>query len=320
MAENPTMPHRTAARILRQQHPAMFKSIEAARDYCRRVTGNHGKRDRGKRKQRPPGKPGAVDPLDLLPPALKELGDANPFVIKSERVLALFDVHIPYHEPVPLRVALEHGHAADVDHILLGGDILDCYAVSRWQTNPEERDFDTELMRTREFLSVLRAKFPDVPISYLSGNHEDRWRRYMWSIAPALTGVTEFKLESLLKFADFNITPIPDLHRVDVGKLNVIHGHEVRISAAVNPARGLFLKARESAMCGHLHRTSEHHGNSLTRQHPVACFSVGALCNLSPRYNPMGNDWNHGFAVIEHSPKTGHFRVHNHRIIDGAVY
>ena len=44
---------------------------------------------------------------------------------------------------------------------------------------------------------------------------------------------------------------------VMAGKLPILHGHEINhIDRAVNPARGLFLKAKSWAACSHCHSTS----------------------------------------------------------------
>jgi hypothetical protein len=103
---------------------------------------------------------------------------------------------------------------------------------------------------------------------------------------------------------------------VMAGKLPIFHGDEFRaLSIAVNPARGLYLRAKTWALCGHYHNTSEHtpkdcHGTYLT------CWSVGCLCDLSPDWNPYGN-WNHGFALID-IEKNGQFTVTNKRILSNG--
>jgi hypothetical protein len=102
-----------------------------------------------------------------------------------------------------------------------------------------------------------------------------------------------------------------------LGKLAVVHGHEFKGGGGVNPARWLFLQAVSTAMCGHFHRTSEHHEQGLDRRlHGV--WSVGCACFLYPRWY-RNNKWNNGFALTDVS-NDGSFRVTNRRILrDGTV-
>jgi len=87
----------------------------------------------------------------------------------------------------------------------------------------------------------------------------------------------------------------------------------------VNPARGLFLRAKASILAGHNHQTSAHHENDINGSQ-TACFSTGCLCDLQPDYRPFAfTKWNHGAAIVELN-KEGNFSVDNFRIIEGKVY
>ena len=84
----------------------------------------------------------------------------------------------------------------------------------------------------------------------------------------------------------------------------------------VNIARGLFLKAKVSAMQGHNHQTSEHTETDMNGR-ITTTWSVGCLSELHPMYMPL-NKWNHGFAFVEVQP-DGDFQVQNKRIHKGEV-
>ena len=102
--------------------------------------------------------------------------------------------------------------------------------------------------------------------------------------------------------------------KVMAGKLPIFHGHEFRnITMAVNAARGLFLKTHSFAAISHCHTTSMHPGTNVNRE-ALTTWSFGCLCDLSPDYNPFGNQWNWGFAIIE-IEKNGDFFVNNRRIL-----
>ena len=86
----------------------------------------------------------------------------------------------------------------------------------------------------------------------------------------------------------------------------------------LNPARGLFLKTKSWAMCGHSHTTSEHTERDI-RGTILTTWSVGCLCDLSPDYHAFGNNWNWGVSIVE-TQANGDFQVDNRRILpNGSV-
>jgi hypothetical protein len=98
------------------------------------------------------------------------------------------------------------------------------------------------------------------------------------------------------------------------GKLPILHGDEVRLAAVnVNPARSLFLKTNSWAMCSHLHRDSQHSSKNIFEQY-LTTWSTGCLCDMHPTYNPFGNQWTWGFAIVT-VDSNGDFGVENKRIL-----
>ena len=203
-----------------------------------------------------------------------------------------------------------------IDSILLNGDVLDFHAVSRWETDPEERDLKNELELGEQFLSHLRERYPNARIFYKMGNHEERWMRYLRTKAPELCGIRKFKIPAILSFRKYRIRQVGGRQRVKAGPhLTIIHGHEIfGATAPVNFARTLQTKLGVCAVAGHRHQT-----RSIPlrmRMIFIHCWSVGCLCNMAPDYSPI-NNWNHGFAWLD--LKGTSFEMHNLRIIDGRV-
>jgi hypothetical protein len=128
--------------------------------------------------------------------------------------------------------------------------------------------------------------------------------------APALFKLAGVGLPTWLGLADVGVEWVQDKRVVALGKLNVIHGHEYKggVSTPVNPARGVYLKARSVVLCGHWHRTSTHHERNI-RDRSEAAWSVGCACGLKPKWMPL-NNWTHGYALVELA-KDGTFRVDN---------
>jgi hypothetical protein len=169
-----------------------------------------------------------------------------------------------------------------------------------------------------EILSTIRQAFPDAEIVYKVGNHEERWERYLRVKAPEIIGLEILNFAEIIKADSVGMTVVSDKRIVKIGKLNCIHGHEFgnTFASPVNPARGLYLKGKETSIGAHYHQTSSHSEKSMTDDITV-CWSVGCLCDMRPDYRPI-NKWNHGLAVVTSDGEQ--FHVENRRVINGKVY
>jgi predicted phosphodiesterase len=257
---------------------------------------------------------------DVIPEALVQLNDWKALQIGGpNKTLILADVHIPFHDPEALELALEYGAKQNPTIILLNGDIVDHYALSRWEKNPEFRKFPEEVSATIYFLSGLRKRFPKARIIFKHGNHEERFEMYMRMKAIDLLGIPAFDWKNVYDLDKNEIELVTQKRPIRLGKLNVIHGHEYifSISNPVNPARGMYLKAKAHVLGGHFHQTSEHSENNL-EQSVISAWSTGCLCDLHPEYRPL-NMWNHGFSVVT-TEEDGGFHVENLRIVRGKVW
>jgi len=243
----------------------------------------------------------------------------KPYTITGPaRVLILGDVHIPYADNEAILTLIRHVRKQKFSHILLNGDIADFYAISRWETNPLVRNFPGEIAYTKTFLGFLRRLFPASKFILKVGNHEERYETFLRRQAPEFCGLETFDLETLLCLREMEIHCLRNLP-VRLGRmLNVVHGHEYRfaISNPVNPARGLFLRAKSHIIGSHFHQSSQHSERTIDGK-VIGAWSIGCLCDLHPEYRPL-NNWNHGFAVVDVTASGG-FQVHNYVIIDGKV-
>ncbi len=96
-----------------------------------------------------------------------------PYKLPAGKWLILSDLHIPFHEPLPIESALQYGKDNKVTGILLNGDAQDCAAVSFWPS-VTKRNFDREVELFVDFLDLLKREFPKAQIVYKPGNHEYR--------------------------------------------------------------------------------------------------------------------------------------------------
>lgn len=245
--------------------------------------------------------PDAADVLDALPAPEGEGGPTGPVAVEGRRVLVVSDLHIPHHDPVALRAALDDGRAFGADAVVLLGDVADFYAASAWDRDPNRRDLAREVALLRQFFQVLRHTFRGAPVYYKLGNHEERFWRYLSDKAPELYNLDVLSFEHVLGLDVLGGFTVADrMRHLQMGGLVGIHGHEFGglMTNPVNPARGLFTRAWESAICGHFHQISQHTERTAFSQRVISTWSLGCLCNLAPRYRPV-NKWQHGHALVE---------------------
>ncbi len=304
------------ARMAYKQAPQWFSGLGAARSAVRYHRGER-KGGGGMQAEIKTPTPAPHTALPALPEGKTFFKDWKPLLVPGPcRALVISDLHIPYHDKPAVMAALEFGKRQAVDTIIINGDLADCFALSFWEKDPRERDFKNEIETVKSFMSHLRGQFPKAKIIYKLGNHEERFERYMRLKAPELLGINAFTLASIF---DLKEDVVSEKRPIRLGTLNIIHGHEYRfaISNPVNPARGLFLRAKAHALCGHFHQTSAHSDKTVEDKN-IGTWSAGCLCELHPDYSPM-NNWNHGFAFVEVF-ENNKFHVQNKYIRSGIIY
>lgn len=302
----------TLAKIICIKHPDLV--VEKVRSSIRYYRGNKGTKNRNdiKIKQFMRANDGNYN--------IKAVNiSTQDFIFPHKKPLIVSDIHLPYHDINAIEIALEKAYKDNVDSIYLNGDILDFYQVSRFTKEGGAMSIKEERDMFFEFIGWINENF-DVPIYFKAGNHEERLAKYINEKAPDLAQLPELSLSGFLKLDELDIQFVDGRQKAMMGKLIVVHGHEFgeSIFSPVNPARGLFLRAKSTTLAGHNHQTSEHHENNL-KNDSMACFSTGCLCQLTPNYRPFAyTKWNHGFAIVE-IDEDDSFEVSNYRIIDGKV-
>jgi predicted phosphodiesterase len=315
LREGNDMPTRKLARIMYTENNLLFKNEEDARNYLGKIEGKRG----GKGNRVTPIENARTEPRPLNPYKLPESDEIEytPFVISGFKRIGIFsDIHVPYHNISALEAAITFCKKDKIDALLLNGDILDCYQLSRFIKDPNKRNFAEELKSFQQLIEVFNREFK-CKIYFKYGNHCERYENFLFQKAKELIGVEEFKLENIIKARAEGIEIIKDKRIIQLGGLNVIHGHEFvqSIFNPVNVARGLFLRGKTSALQGHSHQTSEHTESNMNGK-LTTTWSAGCLCELNPAFMPL-NKWNHGFCIVDIEGET--FDVRNKRIHKGKV-
>ena len=313
----PDFPTKKLARIMYAENNLTFTNEESARTCLRYIEGKKGNRERKfaspelvKEGERP------RNPYNL--PTSDETA-FEPYIFKGhKKILILSDIHVPYHSIDAITAALQYAKKSKPDALLLNGDTIDCHRLSRFIKDPKKRNFKLELDTFRALFDVFEKELK-CKIYFKIGNHEERYEHFLYEKAAELVGVEEFDFENIIRARARGIEMIGDKRPMKFNNLWGIHGHEYvgGISAPVNPARGLFLKAKVSTFQGHNHQTSEHTVPTLTGK-MVTTWSLGCLSELHPQYMPL-NKWNHGFAEVELDSNGEDFEFNNKRIFKGKI-
>jgi hypothetical protein len=334
----PNLSKKKLGELLYKENPLLFADAEDGRKNIRNVTGANGKHITKYCKQ-------SDKYHGVLPQG--EKNDFSPFILTGKRIGILSDIHIPYHDLDALNVALNEFKKVEVDTIVLNGDIIDCYNLSNFEKDPNKRNHNHEVKLLTIFLDDLKNMFPNVELVYRSGNHENRYERFLNQKSPEFLGMHVMSWKHLLnlRFEDCKTCDGTGIHKnvecpncekgvianqvsrgvhfvngkriIKAGKLNILHYHELYGGVSgVNPARSAFLKTNANVIGGHIHRSSEFIQSNLNGE-ITGAWTTGCLCELHPEYAPI-NFWNSGFAWIDVAPSGG-FEVHNHKIIDGKL-
>lgn len=311
----PKSPSLTLARRLYSENPELIKSLDSARSAIRVVRGAAGKNKQKQAVAELKRKSVPHNPLALPEP---ERFDWTAFKLTGvSKVGVINDIHIPYHDLEALTATLLYLKEEEIDCLLINGDLVDFYQMSRFLKDPRARNTAGELEDTKQFFASVRKLFPKARIVFKLGNHDERFEHYLLHKAPELLDIDAISLASLLECEKYGVEVVGSKRPIYLGGLTVLHGHEYQggMIAPVNVARGLFLRAKACALQGHSHQTSEHSETDV-RQKLITTWSTGCLCQMHPEYARF-NKWNQGFAIVDLDGKD--FEVSNKRILNGRV-
>ena len=319
------MPGLTLARYLVERHPGLWPNITACRLSIARRRGRQGNRNRvsaqGAMGAFPSTAPSSTENPWLLPKS--EAAEWKPLhvtVAKETKALILSDLQIPYHDNAPIECALKRGVEEQCGIVIINGDFLDFYQLSRYCKDPRKITPARELERGNQMLDLIDRLFPKARKIFKLGNHDERFDHYMWTQAGMVSEMFHRFLEGDkgLKLDGRGWETVRDRQIIMLGRLPVLHGHEFPYTGdSVNPARTLFLKTIENGIMADRHRTSEHVETKMGGK-VISCWSIGCLCGLNPYYMKI-NKWNHGFALVAVAP-NGDYKVTNIRVYNGKAF
>lgn len=315
------MPTLKLARIMYKEHNLLFKDVEDARKTLRYIEGKLGAKCKKTVINTPfvKDEPRPINPYNL-PDSYEEERKPLKLPLACNNILLISDLHIPYHNLESINIAFKYGVENKVNTIFINGDLIDFCLISRFEKDFSKRSVKQEFDAAKQFLVSLRKTFPTAEIYWLKGNHDLRLEKFLAQKASEIWDDPYFHLEERLRLNEERVKLLDDKVLVKAGKLSITHGHLIfkGIFSPINPARGAFMKAKQSIIVGHLHRASYHPEVTLDGD-VIGCWSTACMCEIRPAYNPLVSNSQHGFAHITVEP-NGNYHVRNYQIIKGKIY
>lgn len=180
------------------------------------------------------------------------------------------------------------------NHVILGGDTLDCGAISHHRRGRvgqlEGLRLLADAQECREAVIRPLEKLIKGKLIYHIGNHED-WLRDVTDELPALEGIVDIR--SLLKLSS-KWEVIEQGKASKLGKLTFIHGDQIKGGA--NPANYAVTAYERNVRFGHFHTFQ-----IATKTTPVDAnghtgIAVPCLCKKGHAYGEGApNKWMQGF-------------------------
>ena len=196
------------------------------------------------------------------------------------------------------------GHIKETkpDKIIINGDLVDCWELSKFDRVPKGgKSIKDEMFQAKQFLESLR-RITDCEVILIEGNHEFRIKRYMISFAPELWELEDLCLEKFLDLEKFNIkfVQLPedcakfiDNYVEDQGFL-VGHFSCARLHSCFT-VKMLVEKYGTNIIQGHTHRLGAFYKRTHNQQ--IVGVEGGCLCGLNPNYMKNPN-WTTGYVDI----------------------
>jgi hypothetical protein len=214
------------------------------------------------------------------------------------------DVHAPYHSVDAWELMLEAGRYLQPDSIVVMGDLIDCYAVSRHSKDPARASrLDKEVDVVRGLLDQLDSLGADDKV-FIEGNHEHRLVRYIQEKAPELYGI--FDMPRLLRLEERGWSWVSYRDHAKRGAVHYTHdtGHSGRY--AVYRSLDVY---QHSVATVHTHRMAlVVEGNAVGEPKVSAQFGwLGDVGQVEYMHAASARkNWALGFGIGYTDTQTGH--------------
>lgn len=233
----------------------------------------------------------------------------------TKTALVIGDIHFGSEDWNVLNIFLQAVQELKPETVILNGDTLDMFAISRYPKDvrhyyslSEEREAYHKFLKMLHDVSApFNSKIYETNANHSGDGNEGRWWRYLSDRIGEIADVPEIKQKLsyssvFLPTQEWSRMELVDYVEVAPGFI-VMHGDVVRRHGGYS-ARGLFEKWFTSIMANHTHRAgmSSQRIPSIGSQSEkiVRVYENGCACNLQPIYASAAN-WQNGFSIINYS-------------------
>jgi predicted phosphodiesterase len=257
-------------------------------------------------------KPEVTLDLPVKPLAVKIPKSAPRKAGKTITALVWSDTHFPFQDESVLRIIQAVAEDTQPDFLIHGGDLLDCYNLSRFDKDPSRKEsLQDEIDLARVHLASMRIASPNSKFIALEGNHEQRLQRVLWNLegpSAVLGQLTAFKKAmtwpALLGLDELGIEWVPMQEQSKkrfLPKFILKHGTIVRGKSGATAAAEQ-AKYNKSGSSGHTHRLGVIWHRDSNGSH--VWIETGCSCDTDPSYC-TDPDWQSGFVFLTFDPITG---------------
>lgn len=207
-----------------------------------------------------------------------------------EQYIVLSDVHAPSHDQRTYDSVIHFIRKQKPDHVVIIGDFIDMYAISRFDKNPERAHrLQEEVDSAYGLLKRLRSAAGKTPITYIEGNHEFRMQKYLWR-HPEMHGLDVLEVPNLLRLKELKIDYVQEI----VKNGNFIFTHGLRINKYAS--RSELDDHGISGMSGHTHRIQTSMRTDYAGTKVWHC--IGHLSDPLKAEYVLKPDWQQGIGVV----------------------
>lgn len=236
---------------------------------------------------------------------LKNLSNPTNTIVSSDSEngihIILGCVHVPFHNKILLNKVLNliQDQKDNIKGFHLIGDFLDLRSLAKQnESNVTMSDITLgkEYKSGNEVLDLIDSKLPkDIQKTFLFGNHEGRYYKYISDIKNYKTGDALDAPDKVLKLEDRGYKVYSNWAEdfFTIGKYQIFHG----IYCTANPTKSHIDKLRHSCIFAHTHRIGQHFEGSL---HGVNIGMLGDLNSETFQYLSRIErlNWKNGFGII----------------------
>lgn len=212
------------------------------------------------------------------------------------------DTQAPYHKNSCIALYCEFAKRYKPDQVILGGDMIDLYSLSRFPKVGRKFDYVTDELHVaeKEVITPILKASPKAEFIWLQGNHEARLQRIIAEHFHALTGFPGLSIQEAFRMEKRKIQWIQGKGNTENGiyavnrRLLTMHGKKTGINAAKATAERY---GEGCVIQGHVHKRQMYSRTTGSGSH-IQGIASPCMCE-DPDFGDGLNDYTRGFVTYQ---------------------